>query len=153
MTLSYLLYATLELLLTLFFFLYALPGCLFRFYNRLGLPPLQLCEFETSESWQHWILGNMLIKITFRKQWISKLFWEQGNCTVPQMSPDHNTPKGKEWLKRTTNYPRPQVNHLRVFLVLETFISLTHPGWLLRGSWMRRLSMVNEMTKNKSTVH
>ena len=54
-------------------------------------------------------------------------FEEQGNCIVQQMSPDHNTPKGKGWLKRTTNYPRPQMNPLLVCLVLETFISLTHP--------------------------
>ena len=40
------------------FFLYALPGCLFRFCNRLSLPPLQLYLLETSESWQHWSWGT-----------------------------------------------------------------------------------------------
>ena len=64
-------------------------------------------------------------------------------------APEHNTPKRKGWLNRTTNYPRPQMNPLLVCLVLETFINLTHPDWLLRGSWMRILSMVNEMRKKK----
>ena len=51
----------------------------------------------------------MLIKITFRKQSeIQNYFEEQGNCIVQKMSPDHNTPKGKGWLKWTTNYPQPQ---------------------------------------------
>ena len=71
----------------------------------------------------------MLTEITFRKQSeIQNYFGEQGNCTAPQMSPDHKyTPKGKGWLKWTKNYPRPQKIPILVCLLMETFFSLTHP--------------------------
>ena len=71
--------------------------------------------------------GTSQLKLLLENSEFQNYFGEQGNCTVPQMSADHNTPKGKGWLKRTTNYPRPQMNPLLVCLVLETFISLTHP--------------------------
>ena len=58
----------------------------------------------------------MFIKITLRKQSeIQNYFGEQGNCTAPQMSPDRKTPKGKGWLKWTTNYPRPQMIPIILF--------------------------------------
>ena len=43
--------------------------------------------------------GTSQLKLLLENSEFQNYFGEQGNCTVPQMSPDHNTPKGERMAK------------------------------------------------------